>query len=321
MTAKFLEEPWPRITKAVRKNPKSCQIAVAYLGSEASRILPMRTGSRLVIDFSEEAIKSGKTNPKEVLKLLRKGVEVHSAEELHAKVFVIGRSAFVGSMNASSHSRNRLFEAALQTEDRRVVGSCRRFIRKLCGEIVTPEFARKMVKLYPKDARRGNKRKSKIKVVGHSRLWAVPLITASWDNRDKEECKKGEPIAQKRLRDSEQYWVDKFQWERSRFPKMLKRGDLLLQLIKDDKKHFVCQAERFLHLRNYKKSNSRSIYSIIYLEKRKNARRRDRQKVISRLGYWPTVLRQLKIEPRLLRNKKLVHELLNIGLIERKERV
>jgi hypothetical protein len=91
--------PWDRIQSLVEKHPGKCHVAVAYFGSGASRLLPLKAGSVLVVDMSERAVKSGQTKPSEVSKLLRDGVEVHSVENLHAKVFVVGNRALVGSTN------------------------------------------------------------------------------------------------------------------------------------------------------------------------------------------------------------------------------
>ena len=46
-----------------------------------------------VVDASEHAVKSGQTNPSELIAFLRSGVEVHSAENLHAKVYVFRDAA------------------------------------------------------------------------------------------------------------------------------------------------------------------------------------------------------------------------------------
>ena len=105
------ETPWAALTRAVKKSPDKCQVAVAYFGQGASKLLPLRKGSVLVLNFSEGNIKSGAVCPAEVLILIKKGVEVHSVENLHAKVFVIGQSAYVGSTNVSKGSAGILIEA------------------------------------------------------------------------------------------------------------------------------------------------------------------------------------------------------------------
>ena len=62
MSVRLLEgDIWPEITRAVRKAPGRCDVAVAYL-SRAS-LLPMTRGSRLVVDMSERAVRSSQTSP------------------------------------------------------------------------------------------------------------------------------------------------------------------------------------------------------------------------------------------------------------------
>jgi hypothetical protein len=78
---------WDHITGLVKKQPTKCSVAVAYFGSGASKLLPLKKGSILVVDMSERAVRSGQTKPSEVLKLINVGVETHTVDNLHAKVF------------------------------------------------------------------------------------------------------------------------------------------------------------------------------------------------------------------------------------------
>jgi hypothetical protein len=51
--------PWDRIQSLVNKQPGRCHVAVAYFGSGASKLLPLKTGSVLVIDMSERGREIG----------------------------------------------------------------------------------------------------------------------------------------------------------------------------------------------------------------------------------------------------------------------
>src|SRR6266566_1106224 len=88
---------WGKITKAASASAASANVAVAYFGARASELLPLKQGSRLVVDFSERAVKSGQTCPADILKLIRAGVDVYNVPNLHAKVFVFRNRAFIGS--------------------------------------------------------------------------------------------------------------------------------------------------------------------------------------------------------------------------------
>jgi len=81
-------------------------------------------------------MEQGQTSPDDLAALVSKGVRVHSVSNLHAKVFVIGRTAFVGSLNASQGSWNgELLEAAVEIAHPRAVSAARRFVAELA---ITP---------------------------------------------------------------------------------------------------------------------------------------------------------------------------------------
>ena len=67
-----------RTALAVRKAPGKCHVAAAYFGQQASKLLPLKRGKELVLDFSEVAVQSAHVCPSEVLVLLKRGKEVHS---------------------------------------------------------------------------------------------------------------------------------------------------------------------------------------------------------------------------------------------------
>src|SRR3990170_3851068 len=96
MTTKLLTtDIWPTLTAAAKKSSGPSDGAVAYFGSSGSTLLPLSEGSRLVVDASDQAIKCGQPNPHELAKMLKKGVRVFSVPNLHAKIFVFGRSAYI----------------------------------------------------------------------------------------------------------------------------------------------------------------------------------------------------------------------------------
>lgn len=72
----------------------------------------------------------------------------HSVQNLHAKVFVIGARALVGSTSVSYSSANVLIEALVETDVREAVALCRDFVRSLEGEAISKAYARRMQRLY-----------------------------------------------------------------------------------------------------------------------------------------------------------------------------
>lgn len=123
-------------------------VAVAYCSTGARRLLPLLPGSVLVVDASEAAVKSGQTDPKELAKFVRAGVEVHSAAGLHAKVFVFARTAVVGSTNASRRSAKHLQEAVLISSERHVVRQARDFVLDQTGERLTIAHLKRLATIY-----------------------------------------------------------------------------------------------------------------------------------------------------------------------------
>lgn len=87
----------------------------------------------LVIDASEEAIRTGKTSALIVENLLTRGVLLYSCPNLHAKVYVFEDSVIVGSSNLSSSSRSLLIECATLTRDTTLIAETRKWIQHLAS--------------------------------------------------------------------------------------------------------------------------------------------------------------------------------------------
>ena len=94
-------------------------------------LLLLGEGDRVVVDFSDQAVAAGQTNPAQVLKWIQRGARVRSLAQLHAKVFVFGRTAYVGSTNVSPNSALRLSEATIRTTEPMAVSSARRHVEAL----------------------------------------------------------------------------------------------------------------------------------------------------------------------------------------------
>src|SRR5262249_7163084 len=194
---------WARITKLARRTPGD--VAVAYCARGARKLLPLKPGSRLVVDASEHAVKAGQTDPSELLYFINRGVEVHSSGNLHAKVFVFGDVVILGSMNVSRRSAAVLQEAAVVTSDRGVVAAARRFVVDELGEELPAKHARRLKKLYKppqlgSNRPAGPQRPDKRAVSKHQTLWIVPLFTRDWDEDEDREAQRARPAAVRRIR-------------------------------------------------------------------------------------------------------------------------
>lgn len=71
---------WKSLTSSANKSRKTAFVAVAYFGKGASKLLPLRANSHLVVDASENAVRSGQTCPSELKRLQSKGVIIYSAK-------------------------------------------------------------------------------------------------------------------------------------------------------------------------------------------------------------------------------------------------
>jgi hypothetical protein len=201
--AQLLDDPWSRIGAACGKS--RADVAVAYVGQGASRLLPLRSGSKIVVDASEAAVRSGQTDPKELLKYFRKGVEVFSQPRLHAKVFAFSNVAFVGSTNVSNHSADQLVEAAVALGSAPAVAQARRFVRGLAKSPLGEEFIKKLVKIYrpprvPGRTRRGKRSDSTQQetIAAATPLRLVQLVRVPWDGSEMAADEAGREVAQKR---------------------------------------------------------------------------------------------------------------------------
>ncbi|MGY1817771.1 phospholipase D family protein [Geodermatophilus sp. SYSU D00663] len=124
---------WPAIT-AVLKTRKRKLVAVAFLGSDAPDLLAtLGRDDLLVCDASLRALKSGATSPDALQVFLERGVRVRSHPRLHAKIYVGGDAAFVGSANASA-SAVRQAEAGIIATEAAQVRELRAFVRGLTAD-------------------------------------------------------------------------------------------------------------------------------------------------------------------------------------------
>lgn len=238
MTTTFLSSDiWPQLEDAARTARVRCAVAVAYFGTGASKLLPLPKGSRLVVDASEGAVKSGQTCPADLLKMVGRGVTVYSVPNLHAKVFVLGRTAFIGSANVSKRSSSQLVEAVIRTTDPGAVGAAREFVAGLCLHELTPEMLKRLGKLYVSPRIAGGKRvkKPSLKTVPSPtlpRLLLAQLERMKWSDSDYALEDAGLSVAKARRRHSRGFELDSFKMT-GKHP--YKPGDVVFQVIDEGK--------------------------------------------------------------------------------------
>ncbi len=255
---------WPRITKAAQ-NAARADVAVAYFGKGGATRLPLRAGSRIIVDASDAAVKAGVTCPAELLKY-PKGVQIYSRPGLHAKVFVFGKRAFIGSANNSASSSNLLAEAVVVTSDRDLVADARIFVRESAtGVRLGPEELRRLDKLY-KEPRftpgTGSQRKR------NRAVWISELdlgdVPRGYETVEDQEQEAAESI---RRHDETTHRID-VSWNSVR-PKWHK-GDVIVQVFDVAGRSMVEAPGTVLQIRKW--SNGRRTYWFTHTEHRETRR-------------------------------------------------
>ncbi len=282
MGTTFLSETvWPRIRELMKLRKGLRLVAVPFLSPQAAKQLPLRPGDVLITRFDDGAIKGGLVDPREVVKYIRRRVEVHAVANLHAKVFVINGHAIVGSTNVSRLSESQLIEAACETSDIRFVADCRRFVKGLRGEVVELEFAKSKVGLY-KPPIFGRQRVETKKRPVHSTLDAVKLRFVDLDREDKKNEARGKTEAEGKLDNRSAFRVECFLWSGD-LPTSLRPGTRVLRCTEqDDGSVLVAAPARVLLMRKYK-SHRGTRRALVFVEVRKRLKERSLKDVISRV--------------------------------------
>jgi hypothetical protein len=276
---------WTLLAKSAKSCKSPAYVAVAYFGKEAFKLLPLPPASRLVVDASEHAVKSGQTCPEDLRAELSRGVLVYSVPNLHAKVYVLGRQAFIGSPNVSRSSAGKLIEILIATNEAKVVADARRFVKGLCLHRLTPEYLKKLSKLYrpPK----GGATRIKRRLAGTNavlpripRLKIIHLYREDWSDKEQEVYETGLVIAKRKLARKPNSELDNFRCSGS---KGFNPNDVVIQITDEGNRRFlVSPPGNVIYIRRYRKTRGRGFF--VYLELPKDKRRRNLHKVIGSLG-------------------------------------
>jgi hypothetical protein len=271
-TATFLsnEALWQTLS-ARMKSAKHVDAAIAYFGQNGANLFPLQRGHRLIVDMSISAVKAGSTDPREIEKLDRHGVEIFTRRNLHAKIVIADNTLIVGSANVSKQSQDLLDEAAILTTDPVAVRRARDFIDRLCTEPVLPEYLEQCKQLYRpprfyKGKRAGIPASSRVR---HAKLWIVNLREGDIPESEIERYERGEEEAQKLMKDSTRSELISFHWPHK--PKMadeLEAGDWIIQVMTyKDKSVLVYPPAQFLFVDHYvREMKSGKLRYVFHLE-------------------------------------------------------
>ena len=290
---------WKELTASAKRHCKNSFAAVAYFGKGASKMLPLKKGSSLVVDASEHSVKSGQTSPTELLQLYKQGVKIYSYSNLHAKVFVFGNDLFIGSTNVSSRSSNLLQEAVFKTSDRKSIRESKKFIEQLCGIELGPAQLKALNKIYrpPKIAGgKGVKAINPKKNVSLPGFYICLLETREFSKGHEEPLKQGRVEAKKMRINIRRHQVEEFEWTGTF---RAKKGDIVMQIVHEPGKEMVSPPGVIINIKswgNYKKS---FVFVEVPVKRRKNLTwfsKRIESRVLNRSGKKDSVIAHKIIE-------------------------
>jgi hypothetical protein len=243
-------------TIAARVNAaRHVDAAIAYFGQGGAKLLPLRTGDRLVVDMCPATVRAGGTDPREVEKLIRRGVQAFTRRNLHAKIVVADRSVISGSANVSRRSQQVLDEAAILTTDSSAVRRAREFIDRICTEPVRPEYLEKCKSIYRPPRMNGQRAVSKDRLqrATHAKLWLAPLREASIPESEVDRYERGEAKAEKLVKDQGHSTTTSFHWPyRPKMATELELGDWIIQIVSyKDKSVLVYPPGQLLFIDHY----------------------------------------------------------------------
>ncbi|ACE99669.1 hypothetical protein Rpal_1127 [Rhodopseudomonas palustris TIE-1] len=271
---------WKLLTASAKSARRPALAAVAYFGKGASKLLPLPSGSHLVVDASEHAVKKGQTHPKDLKRLQREGVVIFSSPSLHAKVFIFGNVAFIGSTNVSKRSSDFLTEAVVTTSDRAVVRSAKTFVRDLCLDEVGPDRLDKLQKIYRPPQVPGGGTVPEVSRTRLPRLRLAQLRPIDAPEGSEATEEKGLKVARSRRKRKRGYIVDSFWWP-GKCPYY--EDDKVIQVTEyAGGRRLIDAPAHVLHTRLWRGRNGREA-TFVYLE-RPDVRRVSLETLAKRLG-------------------------------------
>jgi len=230
VSARYLSDNiWSEITKAAKARRGPSFVAVPYFGQAGSRLLPLKKGDRLVVNASMAAVTSGQTYPKGLRSLLNRGVKLYTFASLHAKVYVFGATAFVGSANASSNSKHGLEEAVVRVRDSKLADEARRHIQSLCDTPLVHKDLDRLEKNYQPPRRASDGPTSHTPRRSAKTRHFVAQINEDEIGEECEEALKNGDREAKSKRERRNTFLDRF-WRKGKVP--YRTGDMVIMVFK-----------------------------------------------------------------------------------------
>lgn len=227
------EDIWKQV-RPCAKAAKRRLVAVAYVSNACH--IGFRRADVLICDASDRAIETGETSADLLQSLYRKGVEIRTRSDLHAKVAILGRHVLIGSCNLSAASAEYLTELALLSDRKQVVAQASAFVHALreTSQEVDDDFLRRILQIKVRPARqRGPKQKGRATRLGN-KVWLISVRQLAEDSFPKEQpfVEKAEKKATTLVadRDSTISWIRLT--GKVRFRADAQPGDIVIQIWK-----------------------------------------------------------------------------------------
>lgn len=269
MSVKLITENiWDELTKAAKNSKIKSFVAVAYFGKGGAERLPLSKGSSLLVDASDNAVTNGITCPEELLKLYYKGVRIFSKENLHAKLFIIGKTLYVGSTNVSLNSEKCFKEAVLKTTDKSAIKDAKLFIQEHCN---TPELGdanlKRLMKIYKpsKNFKKEFSTKSKSEI-NLPAFYVCNLDLVNYSNEEEKQSQIGKQEALQKIKNISRHKIDEFQWTKSH---QLKIDDIILQITNEGSRSYVSPPGQLIHMRNWSNGVNQKVFCYVEVPKQR----------------------------------------------------
>jgi hypothetical protein len=263
------EDLW-RTAKRLVSRGKGLRAAIAYFGQNGASLLPFREGDTLVVDLSIPSVRAGQSDPREIEKLLDRGVEIFTRSNLHAKIIATDRETLVGSANASARAQKVLDEAAILTSDPAAVRRARDFVASLCNEPVRYEYLALCKREY-RPPRFPNNSGQRPRGAGRrarpAKLWIIGLHEGKIPESEKKRLAQGEQRAKVMIRRRQRSEPSHFWWStKPAFAAVLRPGDWIICATRDVNGRIdVSPPGQFLFLDTYPRGHGRHRY-VFHLE-------------------------------------------------------
>lgn len=243
---------WREITGRVAKATR-VRAAVAYLGKGGAKLLPLKTGDSLIVDMSLGAVRQGVTDPREIRRLMGRGVRVFSRGSLHAKFFVVDKALIACSANVSRNSNETLDEAGIITTDPAALRRAKDFFEQLCTEPVGKQYLKTCIAEYRPPhfkaaTERSRPRGKRSRRIVEAKLWFLGgLVSLDLSEDARKSIEPLERRAERRLKQPEQTEVNWIRYGgKPKFLRQICIGDWIVDCQKDGNGRYVGPPARML---------------------------------------------------------------------------